>query len=80
MTAQSIFGIVQGYGVRLGVGIAPHDLRRTFAKLAHSLRGADTLIARDQWDLVSQTGCGDDLLPSHDREGVGLPEPFSSSC
>ncbi len=35
MTAQAIFAIVQGYGARLGLTIAPHDLRRTFAKLAH---------------------------------------------
>jgi site-specific recombinase XerD len=35
MTAQSIFEVVERYGVQLGVAIAPHDLRRTFAKLAH---------------------------------------------
>ena len=35
MTAQAIFEIVVGYGSKLGLEIAPHDLRRTFAKLAH---------------------------------------------
>jgi site-specific recombinase XerD len=35
MTAQSVFAVVAGYGRRLGLEIAPHDLRRTFAKLAH---------------------------------------------
>ena len=35
MTAQAIFAIVQQYGVEIGVPIAPHDLRRTFAKLAN---------------------------------------------
>jgi len=31
MTAQAIYGVVQEYAP----GLAPHDLRRTFAKLAH---------------------------------------------
>jgi len=36
MAARSIFQIVHGAGVRIGVpNLAPHDLRRTFAKLAH---------------------------------------------
>jgi site-specific recombinase XerD len=35
MTAQAIFAVVQQYGQQLGLAIAPHDLRRTFAKLAH---------------------------------------------
>ena len=35
MTAQSVFEVVGQYGRRIGTGIAPHDLRRTFAKLAH---------------------------------------------
>ena len=36
MTAQSIFECVVRYGQRIGLNnIAPHDLRRTFAKLAH---------------------------------------------
>jgi integrase len=35
MTPESIFRIVKHYSALLGVEIAPHDLRRTFAKLAH---------------------------------------------
>jgi site-specific recombinase XerD len=35
MTSQSIFEVVEQYGRRIGVKIAPHDLRRSFAKLAH---------------------------------------------
>jgi site-specific recombinase XerD len=35
MTAQSIFESVKVYADRLKLTIAPHDLRRTFAKLAH---------------------------------------------
>jgi site-specific recombinase XerD len=35
MTAQSVFAQVEQYGRRIGLEIAPHDLRRTFAKLAH---------------------------------------------
>ncbi len=35
MTPQSIFEVVERYSNQLGVAIAPHDLRRTFAKLAH---------------------------------------------
>ena len=36
--AQSIFETVATYGDRIGVRITPHDLRRTFAKLAHQGR------------------------------------------
>lgn len=35
MTAQAVFMIVRGYAEKIGVSFAPHDLRRTFAKLAH---------------------------------------------
>ena len=36
MTDQAIYNIVVGYAEQLEKdGIAPHDLRRTFAKLAH---------------------------------------------
>jgi len=35
MTPQSIFEIVERYSRLLGVRVAPHDLRRTFAQLAH---------------------------------------------
>ncbi|HYI92016.1 MAG TPA: tyrosine-type recombinase/integrase [Bryobacteraceae bacterium] len=35
MTPQAIFTTVVGYTRTMGMWIAPHDLRRTFAKLAH---------------------------------------------
>jgi integrase len=40
MSAQAVFNIVRGYGTDLRLDIAPHDLRRTFAKLAHKGRAA----------------------------------------
>jgi integrase/recombinase XerD len=41
MAAQSIFDLVKIYGQQAGLDrIAPHDLRRTFAKLAHKGRAA----------------------------------------
>jgi site-specific recombinase XerD len=42
MTEQAIYNVVVGYAKALGFGkLAPHDLRRTFAKLAH--QGGSTL-------------------------------------
>lgn len=35
MTAQAIRDVVTEYAKQVGVEVAPHDLRRTFAKLAH---------------------------------------------
>lgn len=35
LTAQAVYLIVKRYAEKLGIEIAPHDLRRTFAKLAH---------------------------------------------
>ena len=36
ITSQAIYNIIVGYGEELkSKGVAPHDLRRTFAKLAH---------------------------------------------
>ena len=36
MSAQAVFKTVAAYANRLGLnGVRPHDLRRTFAKLAH---------------------------------------------
>ncbi|MGD0093383.1 MAG: site-specific integrase [Planctomycetota bacterium] len=41
MTTQSIFEVVKLYGAKIGApDLAPHDLRRTFAKLAHKGRAA----------------------------------------
>lgn len=38
MSAQSIYDVVEAYGRKLGATLAPHDVRRTFAKLAHKGR------------------------------------------
>jgi site-specific recombinase XerD len=35
MTSQAIWNVVEQYADRIGVKVAPHDLRRTFAKLAY---------------------------------------------
>ncbi len=35
MSAQAIFNVVTAYAKQIGVEVAPHDLRRSFAKLAH---------------------------------------------
>lgn len=35
MTAQAIFDVVKTYAQQIEVDVRPHDLRRTFAKLAH---------------------------------------------
>lgn len=35
MSAQAIYNRIKKYGQQIGIEIAPHDLRRTFAKLAH---------------------------------------------
>jgi integrase len=35
MTAQAIYNAVSEYAGKLGLTVHPHDLRRTFAKLAH---------------------------------------------
>lgn len=40
MTAQSVFETVKFYADELGLAVTPHDLRRTFAKLARK-GGAD---------------------------------------
>jgi integrase len=35
LSPQAVYLIVRRYAEQLGIKIAPHDLRRTFAKLAH---------------------------------------------
>lgn len=40
LTAQSIFLILVDYGQIMGLRFAPHDARRSFAKLAHRGRAA----------------------------------------
>jgi site-specific recombinase XerD len=34
LSGQAVYEIIKGYGVDIGVGIAPHDLRRSFARMA----------------------------------------------
>ncbi len=36
ITAQAVYEVIRTYGYRTGARISPHDLRRTFAKLAHA--------------------------------------------
>jgi Phage integrase family len=36
LTAQSIYDIIRGYGIDVGLAVAPHDLRRSFARLARA--------------------------------------------
>jgi len=38
ITPQAVYLIVRGYARQLGIPFAPHDLRRTFAQLAHKGR------------------------------------------
>jgi site-specific recombinase XerD len=38
MSAQSIYEVVEAYGKEMGASLTPHDVRRTFAKLAHKGR------------------------------------------
>jgi len=40
LTPQSVDRMVRDYAERLGIRLAPHDLRRSFAKLAHKGRAA----------------------------------------
>jgi len=40
LTSQSVYQIVKSYGRALDVSLAPHDCRRSFAKLAHKGRAA----------------------------------------
>jgi site-specific recombinase XerD len=35
LSAQAVYEIVRGYGTDLGMPVTPHDLRRSFARLAH---------------------------------------------
>ena len=35
LTPQAVYLVVKGYAEQLGIEVAPHDLRRTFARLAH---------------------------------------------
>jgi len=48
MTSQAVYEVVRTYGSRLGFPISPHDLRRTFAKLAHA---GDARVEQIQYSL-----------------------------
>jgi site-specific recombinase XerD len=37
ISTQAVFAIVKSYAGELGICFSPHDLRRTFAKLAHAV-------------------------------------------
>jgi len=48
MTSQAVYEVIKTYGSRLSLPIAPHDLRRTFAKLAYA---ADARVEQIQYSL-----------------------------
>lgn len=48
MTSQAIYNMVVEYAERLGVNVRPHDLRRSFAKLAHK---GDAALEQIQFSL-----------------------------
>ena len=48
MTGQAVYEVIKTYGSRMGLPIAPHDLRRTFAKLA---RAGDAPVEQIQYSL-----------------------------
>jgi site-specific recombinase XerD len=81
MTAQSIFETVKKYAAEIGLdNIAPHDLRRTFAKLAHKGRAALEQIQLSLGHASIQTterylGVRQDLTDAPcDRLGLKLSE------
>lgn len=65
LTAQAVYLIVKGYAAQLGITAAPHDLRRTFAKLAHRGRspleqiqlslGHDSILTTERYLGVRQS-------------------------
>jgi site-specific recombinase XerD len=48
MTSQAVYEVIKTYGARVSLPIAPHDLRRTFAKLAFA---GDARIEQIQYSL-----------------------------
>ncbi len=81
MRAQSVFETVVAYGRRIGVKITPHDLRRTFAKLAHQGRAPLEQIQLSLGHASIQTterylGVRQDLHDAPcDRLGLDVREP-----
>lgn len=47
MSSQAVYDLVKQYGKRIGVDLAAHDTRRTFAKLAHKGGAALEAISQD---------------------------------
>jgi site-specific recombinase XerD len=81
ISAQAIYSIVKGYGIDIGVNIAPHDLRRSFARLA---RAGNAPLEQIQLSLghasVATTeryiGSKQDLYDAPcDRLGISFPRP-----
>jgi site-specific recombinase XerD len=78
MTAQSIFEVVERYSELLGIRVAPDDLRRTFAKLAHRGNSPVEQIRRSLGHASLQTterylGLEQDLIDAPcDRLGLRL--------
>ncbi len=85
MRAQSVFETVVEYGELIGVKITPHDLRRTFAKLAHQGQAALEQIQLSLGHASIQTterylGVPQDLHDSPcDRLGLDLGGPEGPS-
>ncbi len=48
VTSQAIYEVIKTYGSRLSLAVAPHDLRRTFAKLAYA---GDARVEQIQYSL-----------------------------
>lgn len=65
LTAQAVYLVVRRHAARLGLPVAPHDLRRTFARLAHRGRspldqiqlslGHDSILTTERYLGVRQS-------------------------
>jgi site-specific recombinase XerD len=79
ISAQSIYEVVDRYGQELGAALAPHDVRRTFAKLAHKGRAPLEQIQLSLGHASIQTterylGVAQDLGDAPcDRLGIRVP-------
>ena len=71
MTPQALYYVVREYAAELGVTLAPHDLRRTFGKLAH--RGGAALEQTIQSEAQGEIDQHREL--DHGRAGVPAREP-----
>jgi integrase len=79
MSAQSIYDVVSAYGQELGARLAPHDVRRTFAKLAYQGRARLDQIQMSLGHASIQTterylGVTQDLIDAPcDHLGISTP-------